>query len=178
MDQLTQLSEQAPLASEELLPMVYRELKHLAKARLSSNLPDHSLQPTLLVHEVYLRLCGKKIHWENRSHFFGAASEAMRRIVIEHYRKKQRLKWGGNYSRSCVEVENLAVEKPSSDILAIDEALTALEAVDSQKALLVKLRYFMGMTMEEAAEVLGVSKGTAERYWRYSRAWLGRRLST
>ena len=165
-------------SSEQLLQLVYRELRQLAAARLRREAPGQTLQATALVHEAYMRLVGSGSGtiWESRAHFFAAASEAMRRIVVDNCRRKKRIKRGGEVGREEIDEANLAGEQPAVDLLAINEALDALEAIDPKKALLVKLRYFAGMTMPEAAEVLEVSVPTAERYWRYTRAWLADRL--
>ena len=165
-------------SSERLLQLVYRELRQLAAARLRREAPGQTLQATALVHEAYMRLVGSGSGtiWESRAQFFAAASEAMRRIVIDNCRRKKRIKHGFEVGREDIDLANLACEQPKVDVLSINEALDALEAVDPKKALLVKLRYFVGMTMPEAAEVLEVSVPTAERYWRYTRAWLADRL--
>lgn len=165
-------------SAERLLPIVYRELRQLAAARLRREAPGQTLQATALVHEVYMRLfgSGSGTTWHSRAQFFAAASEAMRRIVIDNCRRKKRIKHGGAIDRDDIDLAYLACEQPKVDLLSINEALEALEAVDPKKALLVKLRYFAGLTMPEAAEVLEVSVPTAERNWRYSRAWLANYL--
>ena len=176
---LNEVNPAESATSERLLPLVYRELRQLAAARLRREAPGQTLQATALVHEVYMRLVGSGSGgtWQSRTQFFAAASEAMRRIVIENYRRKNRFKRGGDVGRADIDIANLACEQPHVDLLSINEALEELEAVDPKKALLVKLRYFVGMTMAEAAEVLEVSLPTAERYWRFARAWLAVRLS-
>ena len=171
---LNEVSPADSQSAEQLLPIVYRELRLLATARLRHESPGQTLQATALVHEAYLRLIGSGsgTTWHSRAQFFAAASEAMRRIVIDNCRRKNRVKRGAESAREHTDLDNLARERPKIDLISINEALDALELVDPKKALLVKLRYFAGMTMPEAAEVLEVSVPTAERYWRYSRAWL------
>ena len=167
-------------SSSSLLPQVYRELRVLAASRLRKNGSGQTLQATALVHEVFLRLVGTdsaKGNWQNRSHFFAAASEAMRRIVIDIYRKKACSKrGGGNFDRLHVPMDELPGNQNDVDLLSINEAIDALESIDPQKALLVKLRFFVGMNMKQSAEILNVSLPTAERYWRYSRAFLASEL--
>jgi len=160
-------------ATDELLPVVYEELRLLAAQRLSHEPPGQTLQATALVHEAYLRLVGDEPRsWENRGHFFAAAAEAMRRILVERARARHRLKRGGNLRRVDMEGDNLAQEEPPETLLTLDEALTRFAQEDPTKAELVKLRYFAGLTIPQTAEALGISKATAERYWSYARAWL------
>jgi len=160
-------------ASEELLPLVYDELRRLAAQKLSQEKPGQTLQATALVHEAYIRLIGSdNPKWDSRGHFFAAAAEAMRRILIDNARRKKRIKRGGGQRTSDLDEVDLPVEGPSDDLLAMDEALTKLAAKDKVKADLVKLRYFAGLTSEQAAASLGISRGTANRYWVYARAWL------
>ena len=160
-------------ATDQLLPLVYEELRLLAAQKLGQEAPGQTLQPTALVHEAYLRLVGDAEHgWKSRGHFFGAAAEAMRRILIENARRKHRFKRGGDQQRLDVDEAQIAIEGPSQDLLALDEALVRLEAADKTKADLVKLRYFAGLTLEQAAEVLEMSPSTAKRHWTYARAWL------
>ena len=165
-------------AAEQLLPLVYEELRSLAAAKLAGERPGQTLQPTALVHEAYVRLVDVQAtqHWNSRGHFYAAAAEAMRRILVENARRKQRLKRGGQLRRSPL--NDVAVEcgVPQDDILALDDALTKLAAEAPQKAEIVKLRYFAGMTHEEAAQAIGVSAVTAKRHWRYARAWLHREM--
>ena len=163
-----------PQASEELLPLVYRELRRLAKQRLAQEKPGQTLQATALVHEAYLRLVeGEEAQrWNSRGHFFAAAAEAMRRILVENARRKRAEKHGGRLERQDLDDIDIAAPAPSEDLLALDEALAKLEAEDPVKAQLVKLRYFAGLTEDEAASVLGISRTTAQRYWRYAKAWL------
>ncbi len=176
------VSESASVRSrstDDWLPGVYLELRQLAASRLKQEHPGHMLQTSDLVHEVYLRLAacdGESGNWLNRAHFFAAASEAMRRIVIDHCRRKKRLKRGGQMHRSRISLDRIAMTTTTVDLLALNEALDALASVDPRKALLVKLRYFAGLSMPEVARVLEVSLPTAERSWRYSRAWLANRL--
>jgi RNA polymerase sigma factor (TIGR02999 family) len=161
-------------ASAELLPLVYDELRRLAAERMAHERPGQTLQATALVHEAYLRLVGGKDspQWENQRHFIAAAAEAMRRILVEQARQKGRLKHGGDRQRVDLDSACAVSEPPSLDLLALDEALSKLAAVESAKADLVKLRFFAGLTMPEAAAALGVSLATAERYWTFARSWL------
>lgn len=159
-------------APGRLMELVYGELHSLATAKLSRERSDHGLQPTALIHETWLRLSGNDQSWENRRHFFGAAAEAMRRILVEMARRKARLKHGGAHRRTSFEDLDVAAEEADQDILALDEALECLGQEDPQKAALVKLRHFGGLTQVEAAEVLGISKATADRWWAYARAFL------
>lgn len=160
-------------AADELLPLVYDQLRREAQRRMAGERSDHTLQATALVHEAYLRLLGsEKIPWQNRAHFFAAAAEAMRRILIDHARHKKAARHGGGRGRVDLDDADLASEAPSTDIIALDEALTKLATEDGIKADLVKLRYFAGLTAEQAGEMLGISRATADRYWAYARAWL------
>jgi len=160
-------------ATDELLPVVYEELRLLAAQKLSKELPGQTLQATALVHEAYLRLLGDQGQtWQGRGHFFAAAAEAMRRILVENARRKQRLKRGGDYQRIDLEDAEPALDGPGDDLLALDEALEKLAEKDKVKAELVKLRFFAGLTNEQAATVLGISHNTADRYWAYARSWL------
>jgi RNA polymerase sigma factor (TIGR02999 family) len=160
-------------AAEELLPLVYKELRRLAAWKLANERPGQTLQATALVHEAYLRIVGTEDPgWQGREHFFAAAAEAMRRILIDSARRKKRVRHGGDQRRLDVDDVDLAVEPPTEDILALDEALTLLAKEDPKKAELVKLRYFAGLTIEEASKMMGISHATAERYWSYARAWL------
>ena len=160
-------------AADQLLPLVYNELRRLAAQRLSHEQPGQTLQATALVHEAYLRLVGAPdVSWKGRAHFFAAAAEAMRRILIESARRKKRIKHGGGRQRFELD-EADAVEEPAPlDLIALDEALDKLATEDATKADLVKLRYFAGLTLEQAAEMLEISRATADRYWSYARAWL------
>lgn len=170
---LTAIDEGDTRAVDKLLPAVYQELRQLAARKLSREKPGQTLQPTALVHEAYLRLVGAEGQsWKGKTHFFAAAAEAMRRILIENARRKGRLKRGAGRQRIDLDEVQMDLEDPSPDILALDEALAKLEAADKGKADLVKLRYFGGLTVEQAAEVLGISERTAKRYWAYARAWL------
>ena len=163
-----------PRASEKLLPLVYRELRQLAKQKLAREMPGQTLQATALVHEAYLRLVDgdNSERWNSRGHFFAAAAEAMRRILVENARRKQAEKRGGQMERHDFDALDIAARAPSQDLLALDEALGKLEAEDPVKAQLVKLRYFAGLTEEDAARVLGISRATVQRHWRYARVWL------
>lgn len=160
-------------ASDELLPLVYGELRKLAAAKMANESPAHTLQPTALVHEAWLRLAGGQGQkWDSRAHFFGAAAEAMRRILIDSARRKKALRHGAGQQRLDIDEVDIAAAGNDDELLAVNESLDKLAALDKQKAELVKLRYFVGMTIEEAAEVLGISEPTAKRWWAYARAWL------
>lgn len=161
-------------AAERLLPLVYGELRKLAAARMTHEAADITLQPTALVHEAWLRLGGEKQpDWQNRAHFFGAAAEAMRRILIDRARHRQARRHGGGQERVNIDALELPASETNDErLLAIDEALARLAAHDAPKAELVKLRYFAGLTTSDAARVLGISVATAERWWTYARAWL------
>ncbi|HLJ94530.1 MAG TPA: ECF-type sigma factor [Gemmataceae bacterium] len=171
---LSAMEEGDPHAAEQLLPLVYEELRQLAAQKLAQEKPGQTLEATALVHEAYLRLVGgqKLEHWNSRGHFFAAAAEAMRRILVENARRKQRVKHGGGRQRIDLERSCPVVHPPSDDLLAIDEALTRLAAQDPMRAELVKLRFFAGLTMREAAQALGLSLATAERHWTFVRTWL------
>jgi RNA polymerase sigma factor (TIGR02999 family) len=171
---LSAAAEGDPKAAAELLPLVYDELRKLAAARMAEEKPGQTLQATALVHEVYLRLVGSDPvrHWNNRGHFFGAAAEAMRRILVEAARRKQSLKAGGGRHRLYVTDVEPAVAGPDIDLLALDEALRQLEQKNPRKAELVKLRFFAGLTVEEAARALGIATSTADEDWAYARSWL------
>jgi len=176
---LSALEQGDPLAAEQLLPMVYAELRKLAAQKLALEKPGQTLQATALVHEAYVRLIGteKAQHWSGRNHFFAAAAEAMRRILVENYRRKKTSKHGGDKDRVPLEEIDIVAATPSSDLLALDEALSRLAAEKPAVADLVKLRFFAGFTMDEAAQTLGISPATAYRQWDYARAWLFRELS-
>jgi len=171
---LQQIESGDPSAAEELLPLVYEELRKLAAAKMSGESPGHTLNATALVHEAYIRLVdGRRvIDWNNRGHFFAAAAEAMRRILVEHARQKNSLKSGGDRQRVELSESALRIEGPPVDLVELDEALSRLEARDSRKAQLVKLRFFAGLTNQQAAEALGISASTADEDWRYARCWL------
>jgi len=162
------------LAAAELLSLVYDELRKLAAVRLAHEKPGQTLQATALVHEAYLRLtdAGKTQHWKSRGHFFGAAAEAMRRILIDQARRKQSEKHGGGLERQDLAETLITAPEPSVDILAVSEAIERFERIDPVAAELVKLRYYAGLTIPEAAESLGISTTTADRYWAYARSWL------
>ncbi len=175
---LASLEEGDSRAVDRLLPAVYQELRQLAAQKLSREKPGQTLQATALVHEAYLRLLGDdKPNWDSRTHFFTAAAEAMRRILIESARRKKSQKRGGERQRLELRDADVGMEGPSEDILALDEALTALAEKDPLKADLVKLHYFGGLTLDEAAQALGLSESTAKRYWRFARTWLYARVA-
>lgn len=160
-------------AAEELLPLVYGELRKLAASKMAHETPNQTLQPTALVHEAWLRLTGNmNVKWNGRAHFFGAAAEAMRRILIDNARRKSAKRHGGGQQRVDVEEIDIAAPAKDEELLAINDALEEFAKIDQQKAELVKLRYFVGLTNEESAEILGVSAPTARRWWNYARAWL------
>ncbi len=167
-----------PQAVEQLLPLVYDELRSLAAAKLAREKPGQTLQPTALVHEAYLRLvkpAGGRA-WDSRGHFFAAAAEAMRRILVESARRKRRQKRGGALRRIELDPAQLSYSSPVEDLLDLDDALECLAAQDPQAAQFVKLRYFAGLSVEEAAEMVGLSRSAACEHWAYARAWLHRRL--
>ena len=166
-----------PKAAEELLPLVYEELRKLAAIRIANEPAGQTLQATALVHEAWLRLAGPEAKvWNNRYHFFAAAAEAMRRILIDNARRKQRPKHGQGWQRVDLDQVNVAIQTDDDTLLLVNEALTRLEQEDPQKAELVKLRYFAGMTIPEAGQALGLSESTAKRIWTYSRAFLLREI--
>jgi RNA polymerase sigma factor (TIGR02999 family) len=168
-------------AAEQLLPLVYDELRKLAARKLAQEKPGQTLDATSLVHEAYVRLVGRPSgaragEWEGRGHFFAAAAEAMRRVLVEKARWKSRRRHGGGLPRVHVELAGIASPMPDEDLLALDEAMTRLAAAEPIRARLVELRFYAGLSNEQAAEVLGISGVTAKRYWRYARAWLHREV--
>jgi RNA polymerase sigma factor (TIGR02999 family) len=175
---LNAIGENDPNAAEQLLPLVYDELRKLAAAKLAQEKSGQTLQPTALVHEAYLRLVGPagKRAWGSRGHFFAAAAEAMRRILIENARRKRRQKRGGALRRVELDPAQLSYSPAAEDLLDLNDALDGLAAEDPQAAQFVKLRYFAGLSVEEAAEMVGLSRSAACEHWAYARAWLHRRL--
>jgi len=175
---LSQIESGDPSAAEQLLPLVYDELRRLAAAKLAHEKPGQTLQATALVHEAYIRLVDveKAQHWNSRGHFFAAAAEAMRRILIEIARRKCGSQRVDSLQRVEVDQPVMPSDTPSMDLIALNDALTQLEKAEPEKAELVKLRFFAGLTTEQAAEALGISRTTAKRYWVYARAWLHRRV--
>jgi len=171
---LSQIESGDPAAAEQLLPLVYDELRRLAAAKIAHEKPGQTLQPTALVHEAYIRLVdvAKAQHWDSRRHFFSAAAESMRRILVERARRQGRLKRGGARSRIPLEDVNIAMEGSRLDLLALDEALNKLAAESPDLAEIVQLRFFAGLSYEEVAQMLGVSVITVKRHWRYARVWL------
>jgi RNA polymerase sigma factor (TIGR02999 family) len=167
-----------PQAAAQLLPLVYDELRKLAAQRLAQEKPGQTLDATALVHEAYLRLAGKgdEPSWDGRGHFFAAAAEAMRRILVENARRKRRRRHGAGRQRLELDEAHRRVDPPNHDLLAVDEALQAFEQVDPTAAALVKLHFFTGLPLQEAAQALGISERTAYRDWAYARAWLARFL--
>jgi RNA polymerase sigma factor (TIGR02999 family) len=168
-------------ASEKLLPLVYEELRHLAAQKMSQERPGQTLQATALVHEAYIRLVGEQVqNWRSSGHFFASAAEAMRRILVDNARRKKSLKRGGGHRR--IELDGVVLADgrhlPIDDMIALDEALGKLSKKDNVKADLVKLRYFAGLTTEQSAKVLGISRATADRYWDYARSWLRVEITT
>lgn len=159
-------------ASERLLPLVYDDLRRLAARRLSQERAGHTLQPTALVHEAYLQLVGASGDWQGRRHFFAAAAEAMRRILVDNARRKRSLKRGGNWQQLPLDDIAAPEPEPGLDVLSVHEALSALELVDLRRAGLVKLRCFAGFSLEEAAGLLEISRATAAKDWAFARAWL------
>ncbi len=167
-------------ASAELLPLVYEQLRALAGRKMRRERPDQTLQATALVHEAYLRLVDttKVQLWESRWHFFAAAAESMRRILVENARRRGRLKRGGDLNRVDLDKLEVTVDDPPDELIALDEALIKLAETQPEKAQLVNLRYFGGLTHEEAAQALGISTSTADRHWAYARAWLYRHIAS
>ncbi len=175
---LSRIDSGDPAAADQLLPLVYSELRKLAAAKMAQEQPGQTLQATALVHEAYLRLVDTQEtqHWNSRGHFFSAAAEAMRRILIEKARRKQRLRHGGQYRRLNLEQLDLAVDHDSDQLLALDAALELLAVEQPEAAQVVKLRYFAGLTIPQTAAALGVSERTANRHWAFSKAWLFQQL--
>jgi RNA polymerase sigma factor (TIGR02999 family) len=169
-----------PSAAERLLPLVYDELRKLAARKMAQEKPGQTLQATALVHEAYMRLVDveKAQHWDSRGHFFAAAAEAMRRILIDNARRKQRERHGGGVERLDLLDVDLALRAPNEDVLLLDDALTKLAQVRPQAAELVKLRFFAGLTMDQTAPIVGVSSRTARRLWVYAQAWLRREMES
>ena len=160
-------------AADELLPLVYEELRSLAAQKLAQEKPGQTLQGTALVHEAYIRLVGsEKPNWDSRGHFFAAAAEAMRRILVENARRKRRLKHGRDYQKIDLEEAEIAIEDPPEDLIVLDKALIKLAEEERIVADVVKMRYFAGLTLEQVAEFLGITRRTVDRYWAYARAWL------
>ena len=170
---LRALGESDVKRAEELLPIVYDELRRLAAQQMAREVSTQTLQPTALVHEAWLRLAGNELpHFANRAHFFTAASEAMRRILIDNARRKRAARHGGGMQRLDIQQLDVACPTKDEELLAVDEALERFALQDKEKAELVKLRYFVGFTLEESADILGISVSTARRWWTYARAWL------
>ena len=165
-------------AAEQLLPLIYDELRRLAAAKLVNEKPGQTLQATALVHDVYIRLVDveKVQHWDSRGHFFAAAAEAMRRILVDNAHRKNALKRGGDHKRVELDDVNPAIRQPDDDLIALDEALDQLAAVEPKTAELVKLRYFAGLTNKQSAELLGISPRQADSLWAYARVWLHERI--
>jgi RNA polymerase sigma factor (TIGR02999 family) len=176
---LNAIEQGDPHAAEQLLPLVYDELRRLAAQRLAQEKPGQTLEATALVHEAYLRLVDVELaqNWNSRGHFFAAAAEAMRRILVEQARRKKRLKHGGDHRRVDLDASCLVMPGPPDDLEALDEALRRLEAADPPAARLVQLRFFAGLSMPQAAQALGIPLRTAERNWTYARTWLHRALA-
>ena len=166
-------------ALDALLPVVYEELRHQAARYLRRERAGHTLQTTALIHEAYIKLIDQRnVHWQNRAHFFGIAAQAMRRILVDHARAKNRAKRGGSDIRVSFNEANLVGQQQDLDIEALDEALTRLSQIDEQQSRIVELRFFSGLTVEETAEVLGISPATVKRDWSMAKAWLHREIST
>jgi RNA polymerase sigma factor (TIGR02999 family) len=170
---LSAIEQGDPHAAEQLLPLVYDELRKLAAQKLAQEKPGQTLQPTALVHEAYLRLVGGEpdVRWNSRGHFFAAAAEAMRRLLVEDARRKRSRKHGGGHSRKEFDADLIAAPQAADNLLALNEALTRLAATEPQVAELVKLRYFAGLTVSEAAKCLGIAPRTADAWWAYAKAW-------
>ncbi len=176
---LNAIEEGDPEAINTLLPAVYEELRQMADRKLQGESPGHTLQATALVHEAYLRLAGSEgSGWQSRTYFFGAAAEAMRRILVDHARRKKSKKRGGDRERLNFTDADLMAEESPEDLIAMDEAIAQLEEVEPIKAQVVKMRFFAGLSFEQAAELLTISPATARRYWNYARAWLYGKLSS
>jgi RNA polymerase sigma factor (TIGR02999 family) len=176
---LTAIEQGDPRAADKLLPLVYEELRKLAAHKMANEAANQTLQPTALVHEAWMRLVGEENpKFANRAHFFAAAAEAMRRILIDKARRKRALRHGGGQQRVDLEHVDLALRDDDDQLLAVNDALDKLAAQNKAEAELVKLRYFVGMTIEEAAEVLGISARTADNYWAHARAWLFREIKS
>ena len=174
---LRQISSGNQQSAEQLLGLVYTELKRIAAQKMAGEAPGHTLQPTALVHEAWIRMVGEgDAQFENRAHFFSAAAEAMRRILVDSARRKHALKRGSGVAHEELQEDRLARALPDDELLAVDEALELLTKEDPAAASLVKYRYFVGMTMDEAAATMGMSLRTAERTWTYARAWLRRQI--
>ena len=171
---LSAIEQGDPSAAAQLLPLVYDELRQLAAQKLAQETPGQTLQATALVHEAYMRLVDgdKAAHWNSRGHFFAAAAEAMRRILVENARRRRGVKHGGACRRVNLDEATPCAPEPAEELLALDEALDRLAREDPRKAELVQLRYFTGLSVQEAADVLGISRATADRYWAYAKVWL------
>ena len=184
MNDLTHILQAAqqgdPAAAEKLSPLLYQELRQLAARKMAREAPGHTLQPTALVHEAWLRLLktDEQALFENRAYFFAAAAEAMRRILVESARRKQRIKHGGNLERVDVDAVEIALPMPEDDLVILDQALERLTDEDERAAQVVKLCFFVGLTQEQAAKELGVSISTVERQWSFARAWLFEEMKT
>lgn len=177
---LSAIDEGDSEAAAQLLPLVYAELRKLAAQKFACEKPGQTLQPTVLVHEAYLRLVDVETpqQWNSRGHFFAAAAEAMRRILVENARRKRTQKLGGQLQKINLDAAEMAIDGPNIDVLALDEVLSQFEEQWPDKAQLVKLRYFAGMTIDEASQTMGIAHATAERYWKFARTWLYARLQT
>jgi RNA polymerase sigma factor (TIGR02999 family) len=177
---LNAIEQGDPHATEQLLPLVYKELRQLAAQKLAREKPGQTLEATALVHEAYVRLVGSGVEparqWQSRGHFFIAAAEAMRRILVESSRRKGRHKHGGGIVRADIDLGNIVSPTPDDDLLALDEAMSRLAAAEPMRAQLIQLRFYAGLSNDEAAKVLGISSATANRYWLFARAWLHREV--
>ena len=176
---LSQIEQDDPRAAKDLLPVVYDELRQMAATKMAQERSDHTLQATALVHEAYVRLLAssQSVSWENRRHFFAAAAEAMRRVLVDAARKRNRAKRGGDWERIGFDLDELPGLGPNQDIADLYQALDSFSQKEPEKAELVKLRFFAGLTIEQAAEILGISTSTADRHWSYARAWLFREIA-
>jgi RNA polymerase sigma factor (TIGR02999 family) len=173
---LNRLNDERELSADELLPLVYEELRRLAARKMARETPGHTLQATALVHEAWMKVGRERHTWENRIHFFSAAAEAMRRILIDRARERRAARHGGRHERVNIEEIEIVAPAPEDELLMIHETIDRFAAVDPPKAELVKLRYFAGLTIEEAADLRGISVPTAKRHWAYARAWLFREV--
>ncbi len=177
-ERLSRVVAQDQLASEQLMEMLYEDFRSIAVAQLSREQAGHTLDPTALVHEAFLRLIDQnRVHWQGRTHFLAIGAQAMRRVLVDHARGKQRAKRGGGWQRVAIPTELTISKHNERDVLAVDDALNELSKLDPRQALIVELRFFGGMTSEEVAAYLGVSKPTVDRQWRVAKAWLRQQLT-
>lgn len=175
---LREIRDGHPEAADQLVPLIYRELRRIAGAQMAHERAGHTLQATAVVHEAYIRLAGEQVDWQNRAHFFGIAARTMRRVLLDHARQRRAGKRGGEGARKVdIESELLISDDRLEDVIALDEVLTRLSQMDEQQGRIVELRFFAGLNVEETAEALGISPRTVKREWRLARAWLDRELT-